>query len=690
MKKRKLFGLLCSVFAIVYFTGCPDPDPTEEEVEKTIVCTIKDDEGNTLVTQDFDMSKIKKDSVNIEYLGYKENVKKTGYTFLKLVDADGNEVKEISTDTTLYVVYSPITYTVKFDKGVGQETDEGKLPEEFTVKYDEEFTLPDNKLSYSGKKAVGWYMKTGESGSIKERHSNGDKLKNLKENNNESVTFIADFNDYDCVITFKVPKIKSYGIDYDQKVFNLDKDSALPEVPELPARTGYITDGWVEEKDTTNTVVDFTDYKVTKTVTYKAKYTPKSYKVTFTTAHGTAPEAVTVYADTTLKELYKEPYKLSASGYNFEGWFDEKNNKHQVLAWKADEWKDGDLKDLTLTAKWTPWKIHLYFVGASQNLESLPEGYYYDSSKNLICDVDYNTEITMPGSELYSLPNGFRLLGWSKERNYTGFNNYNENHKLDYATGSSFKNEIAEDGKKVDLYGYVEGPAIKISKIVPASVTLDENADVKPSAENNTFCFTDVKLKAKENGTGEEITIPLVSFDSYKLSSYVIKKDGYYVLNSKFAEDYKDSNFFKEGTWTYKLEARFTDSTRSSWYESEKSVSITSGNDIVLDFNNLTFRTEINSLNYGYWQLDFMTDTDVSVSKIQFDGSNYSVTNNKWSLCIHPSYVGTKEAIVYITKNGTTYQSSPVKIQTAAGCISYGTFIVTNDLQYVVTQEVIE
>ena len=650
MKKRKLFGLLCALLAAVYFTGCQDPDPTVEE--KKIVCTFLDESGNTLLTQEFDVT-YTSGSANIEYIKSNDKFKKTGYKFEKFADANGNEVKEISADSTVYVVYSPITYTVKFSKGLGEETDDGKLPAEITVKYDEEFTLPDNKLSYSGKKAVGWYTLKSE----KKRYSNGDKLKNLTERDNDTIEFTADFNDFDCVVTFMIGN--------NGKTFNLDKDSALPEIPEIPEKTGYTIGGWVEYNDTTNTIVNFTDYKVTKTVTYTAKYNPKSYKVTFKTAHGTAPAAITRYADAALESLVVSPYNsLTATGYKFAGWFDENGKEYKYLTSYASDWEDGDLPDLTLTAKWTPWTIHQVFVDAPDDLENLPDGYYYDTRASYPTrDVDYDTEVTMPGAELYkSLPDAFKLVGWVKGDEY---GNEIKKSEPDYKVSAIFKNgDVTKDGETIYYYGFVEGPSVKIAVKVPSTVEIDAEAQIKPSSSNAAFAFDSVYLYE----SGKE----------FPFSNTVNKKDDYYVLNktaSSYATLYPE--MFAAGSHSYKLKGKLGYNRE---YEQTISVTIVEGQEVSLNFNDMKYTTLSSGDTQGYILLNFKPEEGITVTGVKFAGKNFQVTDNLWNYTTI-SDIGTKSLVIYMTKDGNTYYTPEIKIQTAKGCITSSTiaFEFTNN-----------
>ena len=669
------FAIFSAVFfLLVLLTGCPGAANNNPESDKTeITLTLVNENGEELYSTKYTKEGDNTCTINVPDT-YKE---KKGYKFIKFVDLEGNEVKTFTEDIKVRVVFEPIQYTVVFKRGLAGSSQEANLPESITVKYDEEFTVPENTLSYSNKKSSGWYMQSGDE---KKTFSNGDKQKNLTDINGKTVELIADFTDFDCVVKFG-----------NKKTYYLDKNESLAEVPEVAAKTGYTVDGWYDSSDTTQTIIDFTNYKVTKSVEFKEKYTPKSYTVHFVTSHSTAPEDFTIVADGSSLQLSGAPYQLSAKGYIFEGWFDENNQKCYGFAAFADNWADGDLQDITLTAKWTPKKVQLVFVDAPLNLDPVPEGFSYQTkyvTNHLKLDVDYDTTVTIPGTEIYSdsVPAGYKFLGWSIANSRDSWGDYNANHKLDYAVGSSFKNDIDED-KEIYLYAYIEGPAIKINIPVPESVVLDDSASIKPSSLNNSLYFWNVTLYADGNN---EDSISLKS--NGKMSSYVIKKDNYFVLNKTCAKDSDLEGFFSSGSHTYEVIATLkAGSSDSIVYKQTKALTVNSGvqgDDILLEFNDLTPYTNAGTANlYGYLFLNFITGDSITVEGIKFaDETNGTrITNNEWSKRTFGDDIGTKQITLYITKDGQNY-SAPITVQTAGGCISAGTVLITNDLKFGVVQ----
>ena len=69
---------------------------------------------------------------------------------------------------------------------------------------------------------------------------------------------------------------------------------------------------------------------------------PVTYKVTYSTEHGTAPAAITVNENTVLTD--DQLPALTAEGQTFDGWYDG-DTKAVAGAYKVT-------KDVTLTAKW--------------------------------------------------------------------------------------------------------------------------------------------------------------------------------------------------------------------------------------------------------------------------------------------------------------------------------------------------
>lgn len=655
MKKNVIAKAVLAMLAFAaLFTACDSPSMSPEW--ESITCTLVDDKGEKITEQKCNREEGSDTSFDIYFNSTYTN--KKGYKFVKYTDLNGTEVTKFSSDIKVKIVFEPISYTVTFKKGLGSLTEASKLPEDITVKYDEEFTMPENKMEYEGKKSSGWY--TGY-GTDKKTYSNGAKYKNLTDEDDDKVELTADFTDYDCVIKFN---------DGNSSEYNLDKGVALPAVPAVPAIAGYTADGWYESGDTTKKVVDFTNYKTTKSVTYYAKYTAKSYKVTFVTDHGTAPKAVDVYTDAKGIDIYTGEYKLSATGYDFVGWYNGTSQKNTLLSTSKD-WANGDLEDVTLTAKWTPWKIYFQFFNCGTYTESeVPDGYKYNSTNNVpVLEVDYNQTVTMPDSTLIKyLKNGFKLTGWSTERaDYR--NNYNPT--MEYTAGASYTNTVTQKGKTIFLYPYYEGPAIKIA-LVPDSSKIDGSAEIKPSSSGNTLNFHKLDLTITRGDVGS---------DANNLDEKIIQKDGQFILNS-YSYDFFFSSSLQPGTVEFTLEASsLADTNGYNKYKQTIIKTISAGGDIVLDFDNMKCSKTTHTYCYadGVFNFDFGASvTKVEVAYGASSNSYTDVTSTKKYTIHNVSASETDKLKIKYTVNGVV-QNKDYNIQLLKHCITSATIEITSE-----------
>ena len=152
--EKWLMLILSGVF-LFFVMGCA-AESSGGSSSKSITVTFVDEAGKVL------------DSKKIEYSDYLAevylNFNKTGYVSTYF-DSDGIEIKSSSfpsdTDCTITVKFTPIKYTVKFEKSGSQYgTISGLFPDSIQCEYDKEFTLPENKLIYTYSsqifKSYGW------------------------------------------------------------------------------------------------------------------------------------------------------------------------------------------------------------------------------------------------------------------------------------------------------------------------------------------------------------------------------------------------------------------------------------------------------------------------------------------------------------------------------------------------------
>lgn len=131
-------------------------------------------------------------------------------------------------------------------------------------------------------------------------------------------------------------------------------DEALP----IPVRTGYTFSGWWTGDNGTGSIV--TDAAVLSTASdhiLYAKWTAKTYTVTFNTNGGAAVSAVTrVYG--AAMDFVPETFR---TGYVFAGWYSDSGLKN------AYDFNSAVTEDITLYAKWT--QVVLTAQAAMQNLK---------------------------------------------------------------------------------------------------------------------------------------------------------------------------------------------------------------------------------------------------------------------------------------------------------------------------------
>lgn len=130
---------------------------------------------------------------------------------------------------------------------------------------------------------------------------------------------------------------QKYTVTYESDLGSVEKitvtENTVLTEKELPVLTevryddyygyGYVFDGWYDG----DTLAIAGNYTVTRDVTLVAKWT-KTYRVSYWTAHGTAPDAICLKENTVLTSEHL-PEITTEDGYIFDGWY---TDDHKVLA----------------------------------------------------------------------------------------------------------------------------------------------------------------------------------------------------------------------------------------------------------------------------------------------------------------------------------------------------------------------
>ena len=179
------------------------------------------------------------------------------------------------------------------------DPDNGESISTQTIDRGGKFTEPTSTPEKKGYTFIGWY------------------------NGNEKFDFDADTTNAPNVLNlvakwdinqYTVQFVSDHGSFADQtiehgKLIETDK-LTIPEVE------GYTFDGWYTTNDTHTTEFDFST-PITSNTTVYAKWTANDYEVSFITEHGNAPASQNV----TYNGTAKDPGKLTAEGYTFDGWY---------------------------------------------------------------------------------------------------------------------------------------------------------------------------------------------------------------------------------------------------------------------------------------------------------------------------------------------------------------------------------
>ena len=462
------FFFVCTLCGLLGCAGETSSSGGGNESSSSIVTiTFVDESGNVLGTQKVDNTYYTA-TVYFEY-------SKEGYkcTFF---DSEGTEVKSGSFTTTknckITVKTTPITYTVKFAKSThSYGTISGTLPNDMTCTYDVEYTMPNNDLTYvyysTTYKSVGWTATNSYSAvNARGEYSSGTSFKNLSKTDGTTVTLYACFTNDDGYAL----KFYTSGTSGSYTTVYADK-GLIPtnSIPNAQSKTGYSFDGWYLSTDSSQTVIDFSTYEVTGNATFYAKFTAITYTITFVTEHGTAPEPVTyTYATSGSLSLTSSPYKLdNQTGYDFSGWCIGDNT------YTSSYFYYSEAKDVTLTAKWTPWTATLKFNQNSTTEHPISGGYSMSDET-----LTWGEETTIKRVTFYST-SGWIFNGWNQSADGSGSTTWEDGGKIKWSGSTK--------GESITLYAQWKQSQVPLSIKLSAPT---ENDDIALSYDSTTGLFT--------------------------------------------------------------------------------------------------------------------------------------------------------------------------------------------------------
>ncbi len=352
---------------------------------------------------------------------------RVGYTFSgwnTAANKEGSGYNEGDTftfldDTTLYAVWTPNTYTVKYNANGGT----GGSTASSSHTYDEAKPLTPNGFTKTGYTFMGWATSTAGAVTYEDEES----VSNLASEYGATVTLYAKWT------------VNSYTVKYDA---NGGTGSTAPsshtydEAKTLTAngftRTGYTFSGWATETD--GGVVYEDEESVSNlasedgaVVTLYAAWTPHTYTVSYDANGGTGSTAPSSHTYDEAKALTANGF--SRTGYTFAGWATSADG----TAVYTDKMSVSNLASengatVKLYAKWMP---HTYTVEYDANRatgSTAPSTHTYDEAKTLTANGFTWT--------------GYTFAGWATDAE----------GEIVYTNEESVLNLASEDGATVKLY----------------------------------------------------------------------------------------------------------------------------------------------------------------------------------------------------------------------------------------------
>ena len=392
-------------------------------------------------------------------------------------DSDGGTV-------TLYAVWTPWKYTVRYDKNVPANSSSqtvSNMPADQTKTEEVNLTLSSNKPSRNGYIFNGWQAQIN--GKAVD-YQPGATLSYDPDVKGSVITLKAKWTawkhtiHYDKNVPASSKKTNVTNMPGDQvKVF----DTALSIQPMVPKRTGYTFKGW---STTANGKAEYqpgNKYNHDQndgTVTLYAVWTPWKYKVQYdknVSADSSSQTVSNMPTDQTKTEevvLTLSSNKPSRNGYIFNGWQAQINGKavdYQPGAKLSYDVDDKDGSTIILYAQWTAWKhtVHYNANGGDQNSVPTDQIKTFDQAMIL--------------SDKKPTRHGYNFVRWNTKADGTGTSyevkgNYNHDqnggtvtlyaiwtpwvHTVHYDANGGDQNSVPNDQEKT--YGQSMNVATKV------------------------------------------------------------------------------------------------------------------------------------------------------------------------------------------------------------------------------------
>lgn len=349
----------------------------------------------------------------------KNSFTRTGYIFTgwRISDASsGIEYKDeasVSNLTsmnnktiTMYAQWTPIAYTIKFDKN---KNDASGLTESMSMRYDEAKELTANGFSSPSAKWCGWNISKDGTGFS---YSNKQRVKNLTSDDGGVITLYAQWSTNTYTVRFIDGRngdvITSANVNYGS--------DATP--PTKPHHNGYTATTWNG------------DYRnVTEDRIITLQYRPNSYRIAFDAngGSGTIPNQHLEYD--TAASLNKNLF--TRTGYSFVGWKlgNKTSGADYVDGQEIKNLTDVDEDVITMYAQWAPHGYSIRY-DANGGTGSMPDqAMTYDVPSKLSANAFKR--------------DGYSWAGWRRDDSING---------AQYRNRQEVKNLVSDDSSTTTMY----------------------------------------------------------------------------------------------------------------------------------------------------------------------------------------------------------------------------------------------
>lgn len=326
---------------------------------------------------------------------------------------DEQEVKNLSSDNgstvTLYAQWTPISYTIKFDKNRNDATG---TTSSMSMQYGTAKNLTANGFSSPSSKFAGWNNKSNGSG---KSYSNSQSVKNLSDVDGSTITLYAQWSTNAYTVTFvdgtDGSTLKQEEVEYGHSA----------TAPEAPSHVGYTDNGWDKKFD-----------NITESTTVTRRYTANAYKIAFdgngSTGGEMQPMSMTYGSS---KALTAKAY--TRTGYQWSSWSMKKDGSGKSYQDRQEvkNLTSDNGATVTLYSQWAPNTYTIKFDKNRDDASGTTEqmNMSYGASKSLT-------------------PNGFS----SASAKFAGWNTKKDGNGTAYSNRQSVKNLTDDNGGTVTLY----------------------------------------------------------------------------------------------------------------------------------------------------------------------------------------------------------------------------------------------